>query len=185
VGGFIKVIIQDINLFILTEQIIRMKDVKIYVASPFGFSEAGRDFMYSKILPIVLDLGYEVLDPWKLTPEEIILRAMNAPYGVKRRAAWQKVNPIIGSNNEKAIKISNGLLAVLDGTDVDSGTASEIGCASALGKPILGYRGDFRLASDNDGSLVNLQVEYFIRKNGGDIVKKFEDIKPALKRIFG
>ena len=34
---------------------------------------------------------------------------------------------------------------------------------------IVGYRGDFRLAADNIGSTVNLQVEYFIRASGGAI----------------
>jgi nucleoside 2-deoxyribosyltransferase len=62
------------------------------------------------------------------------------------------------------------VFAVLDGTDVDSGTAAEIGYAFAKGKPILGYRGDFRLSADNDGSIVNLQVEYFIRASGGTII---------------
>jgi len=38
-----------------------------------------------------------------------------------------------------------------------------IGFAFAKGKPIIGYRGDLRLSGDNDGAIVNLQVEYFIR----------------------
>ena len=42
-------------------------------------------------------------------------------------------------------------MAVLDGTDVDSGTAAEIGYAFARGKLIVGYRGDFRLSADNEG----------------------------------
>ena len=43
------------------------------------------------------------------------------------------------------------------------------------GKPILGYRGDLRLAADNEGASVNLQVEYFIRQSGGDIVTSLAD----------
>ena len=47
--------------------------------------------------------------------------------------------------------------AVLDGTDVDSGTASEIGYAFAKGKAIVGYRGVFpggtaQTAAYNDDS---------------------------------
>jgi nucleoside 2-deoxyribosyltransferase len=162
-----------------------MKKVKIYVASPLGFSEAGRDFMYNKIIPLITDLDYQVLDPWKLTPQETIMRGMNAPYGVKKRDAWQKINPVIGFNNEQAIRECTGLLAVLDGTDVDSGVASEIGAGSILGKPIVGYRNDFRLASENEGCKVNLQVEYFLKRNGGLIVTELKQLKPALKRIFG
>jgi nucleoside 2-deoxyribosyltransferase len=74
---------------------------------------------------------------------------------------------------------------VLDGTDVDSGTAAEIGYAFAKGKPILGYRGDFRLAADNEGGVVNLQVEYFIRASGGDIITKLDGLAGALARLPG
>ena len=63
---------------------------------------------------------------------------------------------LVGERSRKMIESSDGVLAVLDGTDVDSGTASEIGYAFALGKKILGYRGDFRLMGDNPGSTVNL-----------------------------
>ena len=48
------------------------KQTKIYIASPLGFSEVGRDFMYARIIPAIEELGYSVLDPWKLTPEELI-----------------------------------------------------------------------------------------------------------------
>lgn len=84
-----------------------------------------------------------------------------------------------------AIDKSDGLIAVLDRTDVDGGTASEIGYAYAKGKPILGYRGDFRLSSDNEGGVVNLQVEYFIRASGGVVVTKNGKLHEELRRIFG
>jgi nucleoside 2-deoxyribosyltransferase len=75
------------------------------------------------------------------------------------------------------------MFVVLDGTDVDSGSAAEVGYAFAKGKPILGYRGDFRLSADNEGSTVNLQVEYFIRQSGGDIIAQIADLEDALKKI--
>ena len=74
----------------------------------------------------------------------------------------------------------DGVVAVLDGADVDSGTAAEIGYAFARGKLIVGYRGDFRLSADNEGGIVNLQVEYFIRQSGGTIVNRYEDLEPSL-----
>lgn len=52
-----------------------------------------------------------------------------------------------------------------DGTDVDSGTPSEIGIALMRGIPVLGYRGDFRLAWGNWGGYLNPQAEYFIRQS--------------------
>jgi len=157
---------------------------KIYVASPLGFSEAGSLFMYSKIIPIIKSMGYEVLDPWNLTDKKLIQSALDLPYGEKKRDKWRENNPIIGKNNEKAIRESDGLFAVLDGTDVDSGTASEIGLAYGLGKKILGYRGDFRLCSDNEGSIVNLQVEYFINESGGKIITQISELEKELRLLF-
>lgn len=173
------------NLYISTKYSnIMSEQTKIYVASPLGFSEVGRDFMYSKIIPAIEELGYKVLDPWKLTPDELVMPVLEMPYGQEKRDAWRKLNKIIGKNNADAIQESSGLVAVLDGVDVDSGTASEIGYAAALDKPVLGYRGDFRLSADNDGSTVNLQVEYFIDLHGGKIITQISDLKPELKSLF-
>jgi nucleoside 2-deoxyribosyltransferase len=86
----------------------------------------------------------------------------------------------MGATNRAAIDAADGVVAVLDGTDVDSGTAAEIGYAFARGKLIVGYRGDFRLSADNEGSIVNLQVEYFIRESGGTVVSRYEDLGPSL-----
>ena len=76
--------------------------------------------------------------------------------------AWRWLNRAMGERNRLAIDACDVLMAVLDGVDVDSGTAAEVGYAFARGKLIMGYRGDFRLSSDNEGAAVNLQVEHFI-----------------------
>lgn len=158
---------------------------KIYLASPLGFSEVGRDFMYNRLIPTIESTGYLVLDPWKLTSQDLIDSTFNLPNSKEKLEKLKSLNNLIGENNVKAIKRSSGLIAVLDGVDVDSGTASEIGYASALQKPILGYRGDFRLSADNEGSIVNLQVEYFIKNNGGKIITSIDDIKYNMHDIFG
>lgn len=108
---------------------------------------------------------------------------LQLPFGVKRRDAWRKLNPEIGRKNQLLIDECDAIVAVLDGTDVDSGTAAEIGYGFAKGKPILGYRGDFRLSADNEGGIVNLQVEYFIRASGGDIITKIEELPTAIKKL--
>lgn len=151
-----------------------------YLASPLGFSEAGRFFYEKVLLPLVRMTGFKIRDPWTLTPPKLIDQALNLPYGQEKRATWQKINPVIGRNNADAIRESDIIIAVLDGTDVDSGTAAEIGFGAALGKTIFGYRGDFRLSADNDGSIVNLQVEYFIRSNGGEIVTGLQSLNECL-----
>ena len=85
--------------------------------------------------------------------------------------------------NQEEIDRADIVIAVLDGVDVDSGTAAEIGYAFAKQKIIFGYRGDFRLSSDNEGSIVNLQVEYFVRASGGKIVSKISELNEMLKQI--
>lgn len=156
---------------------------RLYVASAIGFSELGM-LVYGRLLSIVRRTGYEVIDPWKLTPANLIARVAKLPYGPKKRKAWHKLNKIIGQNNANGIERADGILAILDGPDVDSGTASEIGYAAALGKSILGYRGDFRLSADNEGSTVNLQVEYFIRQKG-TIISKLAQLPSVLRTVFG
>ena len=153
---------------------------RVYVASPLGFSQAGRHFSDSVLIPFVRGLGYDVLDPWALTDPERIAAVDAMPYGVERRDAWRRLNREIGARNQSAIDLAHAVVAVLDGVDVDSGTAAEIGYAFARGKLIVGYRGDFRLSGDNEGGAVNLQVEYFIRESGGTIVTRYEDLAPSL-----
>jgi nucleoside 2-deoxyribosyltransferase len=159
--------------------------VPIYLAGPLGFSEAGRHFYNTVLIPYVRGLGCEVLDPWTLTDARRIQAVQGMPYGPAKRDAWRSLNLEMGATNRAAIDAARGVLAILDGTDVDSGTAAEIGYAFARGKIIVGYRGDFRLSADNEGSTVNLQVEYFIRASGGTIVDRYEDLGPVLGSLRG
>jgi nucleoside 2-deoxyribosyltransferase len=172
--------------------------MKIYLAGPLGFSEVGRAYHDGTIVPEVKRLGHVPLDPWSDDPPPGIdsgfaaeirrlaaeIRAAQAmTYGPAKRDVWRKLNPRIGAKNRNLIDACDLVFAVLDGVDVDSGTAAEMGYAFAKGKPILGYRGDFRLSADNDGSMVNLQVEYFIRASGGTIVTQMGDLAAALAAI--
>jgi nucleoside 2-deoxyribosyltransferase len=143
---------------------------RLYLAGPLGFSEAGRYFVDDVLVPDLVRRGYQVVDPFKLTDPDRIRAITGMATAEARRLAWCELNREIGQTNQSALDNCDGVVAILDGTDVDSGTAAEIGYAFARGKPILGYRGDFRLSSDNEGATINLQVEYFIRASGGDIV---------------
>ena len=51
------------------------------------------------------------------------------------------------------------VVALLDGAQVDDGTAWEIGYAYAKGIPVIGLRTDFRLCADSDGGLVNAMIQ--------------------------
>ena len=161
-----------------------MSDTKIYLASPFGFSESGRKFYYEELIPLLIKEGYKVVDPWTLTPVNKIKEVQGMEYGKDKKSSWQELNFEIASKNRDAIDSADLIIAILDGIDVDSGTASEIGYGFARGKKILGYRGDFRLSGDNEGAVVNLQVEYFIKESGGDIVTKIDDIPEVLAKLI-
>ena len=153
--------------------------MRAYLAGPLGFSEAGRSFLYDRLIPALTEAGVEVVDPWTLADPAVVKGAHDLPAGARKQLAWRALNAVIARTNVEAIDGCDLIVAVLDGVDVDSGTAAEIGYAYARGKRILGYRGDFRLAGDNEGATVNLQVEYFIDASGGEIVRTLD----ALVRI--
>ena len=75
------------------------------------------------------------------------------------------------------------MLAILDGDDVDSGTASEVGYACALGRPVVGLRSDLRNSGDNEATLVNLQVEWFVLESGGQLLTGLDEALAALGAV--
>ena len=133
----------------------------VYVASPLGFTVPTRLFYEHTLLPAITERGAVVLDPW-LTSAAQFEQALGLPAGPERDAALKTANRDAGAANERMIRDSTAVFAVLDGVDVDSGTAAEIGFAAALGRPVVGWRSDFRLAGENPQLLVNLQVEHFV-----------------------
>ena len=156
-----------------------IKRSRIYLAGPLGFSELGRAGQESLIQKLTA-LGYEVVAPFQLTPKEELTRIAGLPSLDTQRDAWRSMNFRIGETGRQAIDAYDGLLAVLDGVDADSGTPAESGYAFARRKPIVGYRGDFRLSADNLGSPVNLQVEYFILASGGSLITSLATIGTAI-----
>ncbi|HNX57939.1 MAG TPA: nucleoside 2-deoxyribosyltransferase [Spirochaetota bacterium] len=157
----------------------------IYLASPLGFSEPGRNYLYGKIIPSLTAAGHSIIDPWTLTDPEYIGAAERETDRDKRIGLFRKANAVIAKNNAEAIQRCEALVACLDGTDVDSGTSAEIGYACALGKRIEGFRTDFRLSSDNEGSAVNLQVEYFILSSGGAVSRSIDEVIIRLDEKHG
>jgi nucleoside 2-deoxyribosyltransferase len=140
---------------------------RVYMASPYGFAPSTERFMRDQYYQAVTHAGCEIVDPWRRIP--------SLPPDLTELMA-------IGRENAKDIDASDGVVASLDGPDVDSGTAAEIGYAAARGKWIIGYRGDFRRTGESPHVVVNLQVEYFIRQSGGAIVTSLTELTATLKR---
>ncbi len=61
--------------------------------------------------------------------------------------------------NLQAMNECDFMVAILDGPQVDDGTAWEIGYFFSQGKRIIGIRTDFRRAGEAEKSRVNLMVE--------------------------
>lgn len=147
---------------------------RIYVASPLGFTDAGRMYSSTVLLPAVRSAGFEPLDPWDLDAEiqTVFELDRNDP---ERSRLLGETNRLVGRRNAEMIRGADGVLAVLDGNDVDSGTAAEIGYAAALHRPVIGLRADLRVTGDNEATLVNLQVEWFIIESGGHITTSLDE----------
>ena len=158
------------------------RETRAYLASPLGFTASTTAFMAE--LKAALSELVIVENPWDFGGPELSA-AFTQAHGLirhdQRRAALHALNSRIAAKNEEAIRRCDLVIAVLDGVDVDSGTASEIGFAYGLGKPSLGLRTDSRLAGDNLGAVVNLQVEYWIEASGGAIHARLEDVVAALR----
>lgn len=148
----------------------------VYLASPLGFAESTRPFMEQ--LKKMLSAHVEVVNPWDDHAfDEEIERAKEIPDRGERLARFAEINTEIARRNERRIRDCDGVIAVLDGVDVDSGTASEIGFAYALGKRIDGLRTDFRQTGENEAAVVNLQVRYWIDASGGRLVTSIADLE--------
>jgi len=158
------------------------RETRAYLASPLGFAASTTAFMAE--LKATLGALVIVENPWDFGGPELSAAFTQAHALIRhdqRRAALHALNSRIAAKNEEAIRRCDLVVAILDGVDVDSGTASEIGFAYGLGKPSLGLRTDSRLAGDNLGSVVNLQVEYWIETSGGVIVTSTAALVEALR----
>lgn len=146
---------------------------RCYVAGPLGFTEAGRRYQDEIYLPALARI-VEPVDPWALTtPAEL--------EDARARGRQRELALEIGRRNADAIRSCALLVAQLDGQEVDSGTAAEVGYAAALGLTCFGWRSDLRQAGE-PGVRVNLQLETFIADSGGAIAGSLDELLGALKR---
>jgi nucleoside 2-deoxyribosyltransferase len=147
---------------------------EVYVAGPLGFSDSGRSHYEGEVLGALRAAGFEPLDPWRHP----------APPGEPGSAELHEATRRYGAQNASDIRSADAVLAILDGSDVDSGTAAEVGYACALGKPIVGLRTDLRRSGENDTVVVNLQVQWFVESSGGRIERTVDAAVAALHDVL-
>jgi nucleoside 2-deoxyribosyltransferase len=140
---------------------------RCYVASPLGFTEAGRDYYGRVYLPALASV-VEPVDPWSLG-------MVSSPSATERERALA-----IGRANVEAIRSCELLVAQLDGQEADSGTVAELGYGAGLGLRCYGVRSDMR-QSGEPGVAVNLQVETFVVDSGGAMCATLEELVAALR----
>jgi len=114
---------------------------RVYLAAPL-FSEAERSYNVS-VAGYLRNNFFEVY-----LPQEA---------GDDSPARNKKEQALIFSENLKALKNADTIVAIIDGADADSGTSWEMGYAYALGKKVIGLRTDFRRSGSCEK--VNLMLE--------------------------
>lgn len=153
-----------------------LKGVTVYLASPLGFSRENDDYR-GRIKTRLRELGCRVLDPWdKVEVEERFQTALSLPEGPEKGAAIREAAGFAGRVNADAIRESDLVLAVLDGTEPDSGTVAEVGFGAGIGKRCYGLRTDFRDCGDLPGLALNLQLQFFIDESGGRLFRTVGEI---------
>jgi nucleoside 2-deoxyribosyltransferase len=120
------------------------KKKTIYLAGPL-FTHAELEYN-RKLRDMLLNNGFSVFLPQEDAEDAAQERE-------KQNQEWVFLKCLEG------VDASDLVVAILDGSDVDSGTAWEAGYAYAKGKPVIGLRTDFRELSDG---IVNLMVEMSI-----------------------
>ncbi len=135
---------------------------RIYLAAPL-FSEAEKWFN-CQLYEILTGGLFEVY-----LPQEI---------GDDTHTRDTSAHARIFKSHMAALHAADAVVAVIDGPDADSGTSWEMGYASALGKPVVAIRTDFRMAGHHE--LVNLMLE-----QSSVVVGSKEEVVPALQKIFG
>ena len=129
------------------------RETKIYLAAPL-FSQAERTFNAS-LHQLLDNRGFGVYLPQEDSEDN----------SSKRDELYQQR---LFENNRDAIDECDIVIAVLDGgSDVDSGTAWEIGYAYAKGKTLLTLKTDFRTLGSE--GIVNLMIERSVNELETDI----------------
>ena len=119
--------------------------MRIYQAGPL-FSQAERQW-HRRFKKQLEEAGHEVLWPGDLIEGEEI-------------QAWGQEAPRrIMETDRDALLLCDVLVALLDGPQVDDGTAWEIGYACARDIPVVGIRTDTRLCGDTMAGKVNAMIQ--------------------------
>ena len=146
---------------------------RIYVAGPL-FSSHEREFLVSLVERLSSTTGLDAIDDFFLPHRDVGDLGM------------------VGERNEifsadiHFLDRADIVIALLDGPDVDSGTAVELGYAYAKGEKIFGILTDRRAYSFDGKAISKLNnMIWVVCEEGKTIFQNVDDLAKALKAYLG
>lgn len=148
--------------------------MKIYFAGPL-FSEPDRDWILKvkgQLEQLAKSKGSQINVVW---PFELISQSEIDRLGEKAKIE-------IFSRCKFHLDDADIVVALLDGAQVDDGTAWEIGyfyARKSAGQKIIGIRTDFRRAGESEGAIINAMIECscdWLVKSSEDLLEIFSGI---------
>jgi nucleoside 2-deoxyribosyltransferase len=118
--------------------------MRIYLASPYGFSAQWQRLLLPEFISALESLGLEVWEPFERNGQ-VDLAQPGWAYQVAQR-------------DLQDVKDADALFAIVNGTPPDEGVMVELGAAIALGKPTFLFRDDFRRCTDSEDYPLNLML---------------------------
>lgn len=117
---------------------------RIYLASPYGFSQQQKESLLPVFVEKLTNLGAEVWEPF----------ARNNQVNFSE-AGWAYR---VGQADLRDVVESDAIFAIVNGTPPDEGVMVELGVAIALRKPTFLFRDDFRRCTDSERYPLNLMI---------------------------
>jgi len=139
--------------------------MKVFIAGPL-FSQAEREFNI-KVDEKLREHGFETFLPQRDVGklDELLVKEGKRAYFM------------IFERDLKGLDWANAVVAILDGPDVDSGTAFEVGYAFAKGKPVIGLKTDMRVFARDE------EVNNMLAQGVRALVGNLDEMVSKLKKI--
>jgi nucleoside 2-deoxyribosyltransferase len=139
--------------------------MKVFIAGPL-FSQAEREFNI-KVDEYLRKHGFETFLPQRDVGklDELLAKEGKRAY----RTIFER--------DLKGLDQADAVVAILDGPDVDSGTAFEVGYAFAKGKPVIGLKTDMRVFARDE------EVNNMLAQGVRALVGNLDEVISKLRKL--
>lgn len=139
--------------------------MKVFIAGPL-FSQAEREFNV-RVEEELRRHGFKTFLPQRDAGrlDELLAKEGDRAYRM------------IFDRDLKGLEQADVVVAILDGPDVDSGTAFEVGYAFAKGKPVIGLKTDMRVFAKEE------EVNNMLAQGVKALAKNVDEIISMLKKL--